>query len=198
MLADGSYARVSGQFYARFQGYDEVANGPQARVYQQPFFVLDGLTSDILLCQDLLFDVRAFKEQQHAFIELGDPGHFSDLNLVSWLSKREKEFLRLFKKRAPSFNNGSDGPAGSNSPPGETAESLGAAYHKELDDADAHEQHLRQKADINISRLKEPEKSRRKEAEDRRRLRYDSDRAIRSQAHHALMSAIEQQSTVSA
>jgi hypothetical protein len=102
MLADGSLARISGRFFARFQVHSNTRRRP-SKAYMREFFILEGLTSDVLLCQDLLLDIGAFKKhQKHAFIELGNAGSFSDLNFVSWLSKREKKFLRLFKRDPPS------------------------------------------------------------------------------------------------
>ncbi|KAL4780701.1 hypothetical protein BJX76DRAFT_360614 [Aspergillus varians] len=93
MLADGSIARITGQFSAKFC--------VSHKAFTKQFFILDGLTSDVLLCQELLLDIRAFKEQKKAFIELDSPDTFADLNLVSWLSKREKKFLKLFRKDTP-------------------------------------------------------------------------------------------------
>ncbi|KAL3475865.1 E1-E2 ATPase-domain-containing protein [Aspergillus californicus] len=106
MLADGSLARISGQFSARFQVHNphqkDKGRGRKKRVYTtRQFFILDGLTSDVLLCQDLLLDIKAFKKEKKAFIELDSADCFSDLNLVSWLSKREKRFLTFFGRHHP-------------------------------------------------------------------------------------------------
>ncbi|KAL4943118.1 E1-E2 ATPase-domain-containing protein [Aspergillus oleicola] len=103
MLADGSVARISGQFIGNFRVFGETDKNPgtNARTSQKDFFILDGLTSDVLLCQNLLLDIRVFKEQQRSFVELHDSDAFADLNLVSWLSKKEKRFLNVFKKDRP-------------------------------------------------------------------------------------------------
>ncbi|KAL4799339.1 hypothetical protein BDV19DRAFT_310277 [Aspergillus venezuelensis] len=100
MLADGSTARITGQFTADFRAFRSGGRDSRlnARKYEREFFILDGLTSDVLLGQNLLLDVRAFKKQQRSFIELHDSDTFADLNLVSWLSKKEKEFLNVLKR----------------------------------------------------------------------------------------------------
>ncbi|KAL4949830.1 hypothetical protein BDW69DRAFT_187942 [Aspergillus filifer] len=104
MLADGSIALISGQFTADFRGLDKIdkVNKFDARTYQQDFFILDGLTSDILLCQSLLFHIQAFKEQQHAFMELDHADAFADMNLVTWLSEKEKKLLNALRRDRPS------------------------------------------------------------------------------------------------
>ncbi|KAJ0417627.1 E1-E2 ATPase-domain-containing protein [Aspergillus carlsbadensis] len=185
MLADGSRARILGQFNARFQVHDgPTSAGKQGRVKTSTrrFFILDGLTSDILLCQDLLFDVRAFKEQQGSFVVLSAPasGSFSDVNFVAWLSKREKKLLGFFKGHP-----GSHTDTNTNTAAGQSE----ADFRAKLDDDDAREQHLRKHTMLAIDQLPEPERSRRLEAENKRHSKYLEDRERREREHSTVVGA---------
>ncbi|KAL2845202.1 E1-E2 ATPase-domain-containing protein [Aspergillus pseudoustus] len=191
MLADGSRARILGQFNARFQvsGDPKAKRKGRSRTSTRQFFILDGLTSDVLLCQDLLFDVRAFQKQQKSFVVLSSPtaGSFSDVNFVAWLSKREKRLLGFFFKSRKNSNK---------NPDTETeADQSEAAFRAKVDEDDAREQHTHKYAKIAICQLLEPGRSMRLEAETRRHHRYLEDRAKREREHYA--AAVARRDTVS-
>ncbi|KAL3443790.1 E1-E2 ATPase-domain-containing protein [Aspergillus insuetus] len=181
MLADGSRARILGQFDARFQLYDDESTTARkqsrAIISTRRFFILDGLTSDILLGPDLLFDIRAFKEQQKSFVILGAPtsSSFSEVNFVAWLSRPEKGLLGLFKGRRES-NTSSTGVQSE------------ADFRVRLDDEDAREQHLHKQAKTVIDQLPEPERSRRLDAENKRHRQYLGDRERREGQHYTTAS----------
>ncbi|KAJ5170166.1 uncharacterized protein N7500_002949 [Penicillium coprophilum] len=175
MLADGSIAHISGQFTARFHVFQKGSKGSTPKVYTKQFFILEGLTSDVLLCQDLLLEIRAFKEQQKAFIELNNADTFSDLNLVSWLSKRERRFLAFFKRDSPS-----------KSPPKPPV----VSFQQQLDVDAAREQHRHTEALRGISTLAEPERQNRLKQETQRYEAFLYDHSARMKAYHAMKVAI--------
>lgn len=175
MLADGSTAHISGQFTARFHVFQKGSKGSTPKVYTKQFFILEGLTSDVLLCQDLLLEIRAFKEQQKAFIELNNADTFSDLNLVSWLSKRERRFLTFFKRDSPG-----------KSPPKPPV----VSFQEQLDVEAAREQHRYTEALREISNLAEPERQNRLEQETQRYEAVLHDHSARMKAYRAMKVAI--------
>ena len=192
VLADGSRAPISGQFRARFDTFDRPSREVlRPRAHEKYFYILDGLTTDVLLCEDLLFEISAFSDQQNSFVDLDCLGIFSDLNLVTWLSRREKRLLRI----PGSQSSASTALAGVTSglAPGDPSAALEVAFQLELDDDDAHEQYVRQSADREIAHLSEPDKLRRRAAEDNRRQSYDENRARRVQEHNIRMAAMSQQ-----
>ncbi|KAJ5988572.1 putative P-type calcium ATPase [Penicillium waksmanii] len=189
MLADRSCARILGQFNARFQVHDESKprGKSRSRVSTRTFFILGGLTSEILLCQDLLFDVRAFKERKKSFVLCNAPtsGSFLDVNFVTWLSKREKRFLGFFKAHKE---------------PNKIAAAVQseAEFRLKLDDDDAREQHIHKHAKLAVYHFQEPERSRRLEAENKRHREYIQGRERREREYYyRLAVAAAPQNTIS-
>ncbi|KAF1949991.1 hypothetical protein CC80DRAFT_539850 [Byssothecium circinans] len=191
-LADGSRAPISGQFRARFDTFDRPSrDGLRPRPHEVYFYILDNLTTDVLLCGDLLFEISAFSDQQNSFVDLDCLGIFSDLNLVKWPSRLEKRLLRIPRSQ-PSA---STAPAGVTSglAPKDSLAALEVAFVLELDDDDAREQYRRQSADRGISYLSEPDKSRKRALEDTRRQLYDENYVKRLQEHNVRMAAMKLQ-----
>ncbi|KAM0553147.1 hypothetical protein ACHAPJ_007434 [Fusarium lateritium] len=87
-LADGSIVPISGCFRARFNPSEKPSpETMRPRAHMKTFYVLDGLTTDVLLGRDLLFEIYAFVEQANAFIEIKCPDLYADLNLIAWLER---------------------------------------------------------------------------------------------------------------
>ncbi|KAF4625629.1 hypothetical protein G7Y89_g12535 [Cudoniella acicularis] len=193
VLADGSRASISGKLRERFYTFDKPSKKFVSRLKaaEKDFYVLDGLTTDVLLGNDLLFEISAFSEHQNSFVDLGRLGIFSDLNLVAWLSRREKRLLNISNGQAPARGQ----PIGeaSSLTLGDAAAALEVSFQIELDDDDAREQHLRQTADREIAQLDEPARSTRRSSEDNRRRLYDENRIRRVQEHDQRMAATTQQ-----
>lgn len=192
LLADGSRAPISGKFTARFNTFDRPSRDVlRPRAHEKTFYILEGLTTDVLVGEDLLFEISAFSDQQNSFVDLDSMGIFSDLNVVVWLSKLEKRLLRIPNSQPLTST------ASVSVTPGLAAGDVSAAlevnFQLELDDDDAREQHVRQSADREIVRLSEPEKSRKKAEEDKRRQAYDGNRAKRVREHNIRMTAMAQQ-----
>ncbi|XEV01722.1 hypothetical protein FSHL1_007009 [Fusarium sambucinum] len=88
-LADGSMATISGCFRARFNPLDKptsktLRTGPR----MQNFYILDGLTSDVLLGRQLLLEMYVFidqRDQTNAFFDMKRQDLHDDLNAIAWI-----------------------------------------------------------------------------------------------------------------
>jgi hypothetical protein len=193
ILADGSRAPISGKLQTRFYILDRPLKkfSSHLRAAEKDFYVLDGLTTDVLLGNDLLFEISAFSEHQNFFVDLSRLGISSDLNLVAWLSRCEKRLLNISNGQASARGQ----PIGKASglTPGDASASVEISFQVELDDDDAREQYLRQTTDLEIAQLDEPAKSAKKSSEDNRRRLYDENRTRRVQEHNQRMAAMAQQ-----
>jgi len=92
MLADGSLAAISGFFRARFNPLEKPAPETlRPRSHVKTFYVLDGLTSDVLLGRNILFEIQAFTQQAKSFIAYSNVGLQSlgtDLQIIEWLRNK--------------------------------------------------------------------------------------------------------------
>lgn len=62
------------------------------RSHMKTFYVLDGLTSDVLLGRDLLFEIQAFIQQVGSFSHTGFVmGLSAELSLIEWLKRGNAE-----------------------------------------------------------------------------------------------------------
>ncbi|KAH6994572.1 hypothetical protein EDB82DRAFT_197763 [Fusarium venenatum] len=90
-LADGSITSIIGSFRARFNPFDKPSNktlrlGPR----MQKFYILDGLTSDVLLGRQLLLEMYAFVNQvnqSNTFFDMKRPSLHDDLNVIAWIEE---------------------------------------------------------------------------------------------------------------
>lgn len=140
MLADGSTAELSGVYQTRFFPFKTQTS--HLRPPEEVYYILEGLTTDVLIDAELLFEQSAFKEQQSAFVDLEEQGTPPNINTIAWLSKREKNLLNASNierlNKTPS-----------------TATDLDVAFQIDLSDDDARE-HLQQANDSKTSPLGEP------------------------------------------
>jgi Helix-loop-helix DNA-binding domain len=93
-FVDGSVAWTQGQVTMIFEAWGEGAAPTKARY--RKFYVLDGLTTDVLLGEDLLYGINAFTEHASSFLDLGDVDGSVELKGIVWLDRAEQRLARIF------------------------------------------------------------------------------------------------------
>ncbi|RYP09344.1 hypothetical protein DL765_008490 [Monosporascus sp. GIB2] len=169
VLADGSRATVVGQFGARFDTFEKPSkNTIRPRSQWKTFYILDGLTTDVLLGEDILYEIAAFVEQANSFVDLKRVHPDFDLNLVVWLTG-----LAKFLKRRTAVS------------PADPEE----AFQKDIDEDDAREQDRRQTAAREIARRSLPERAAKEAIEKDKQQEHNKRRDQRIKEHKANMAA---------
>ncbi|KAL3602924.1 hypothetical protein FPOAC2_07241 [Fusarium poae] len=88
-LADGSMASISGCFCARFNAFDKPATKTvRPAAHMQMFYILEGLTSDVLLGRHLLHEMYNFVDQvdqTNIFFDMKRQDLHDDLNVIAWI-----------------------------------------------------------------------------------------------------------------
>lgn len=96
-FVDGSTARTQGQVTIKFEAYgDAFQEAVPSKARYRTFYVLDGLTTDILLGEDLLYSINAFTEHISSFVDLDDFGMPVELKGIVWLDRAEQRLARIF------------------------------------------------------------------------------------------------------
>jgi hypothetical protein len=96
-FVDGSTARTQGQVTIKFEAYgDAFQEAVPSKARYRTFYVLDGLTTDILLGEDLLYSINAFTEHASSFVDLDDFGMPVELKGIVWLDRAEQRLARIF------------------------------------------------------------------------------------------------------
>jgi hypothetical protein len=91
-LADGSTAELSGKVRVSFDAYDVCSSSPtKSKRHVRTFYLMEGLTSDVLLGEDALYDINAFTEHSDSFFESSDCDECPELNLITWFDHRERQ-----------------------------------------------------------------------------------------------------------
>jgi hypothetical protein len=80
--------------------------------HHRTFYILDGLVTDVLLGEELLYSIDAFESHEDSFTDLSntdvsDP--LLDMNIIKWLSNQEKVVVGMFrrgKSERPGFATG--------------------------------------------------------------------------------------------
>jgi hypothetical protein len=94
---DGSTARTQGQVTMRFEAYgDALQEAVPTKARYRKFYVLDGLTTDVLLGEDLLYGIKAFTEHASSFVDVDDLGQPLGLKGIVWLDRAEQRLARIF------------------------------------------------------------------------------------------------------
>jgi hypothetical protein len=94
---DGSTARTQGQVTMRFEAYgDALQEAVPTKARYRKFYVLDGLTTDVLLGEDLLYGIKAFTEHASSFVDVDDLGQPLELKGIVWLDRAEQRLARIF------------------------------------------------------------------------------------------------------
>lgn len=90
-LADRSIISISGCIHARFNPFDQPSTKtllPQAHI--ETFYVLEGLTSDVLIGRELLLEMYAFTgpdEQNNVFFNKERRDVHDDLAVIAWMEE---------------------------------------------------------------------------------------------------------------
>jgi hypothetical protein len=91
-LADGSTAKLLGRVYVDLDIYDGRYRCPTGYIgHSRPFYVLDGLTTDILLGEAALYDMHVFTEHEDSFVDSNACGVSIEMNLITWFDKRTRQ-----------------------------------------------------------------------------------------------------------
>src|ERR1700722_1833478 len=96
-FVDGSTARTQGQVTMKFEAYgDTFQEAVPTKARYRKFYVLDGLTTDFLLGEDLLYDINAFTDHASSFVDVEEFGLPLELKGIVWLDRAEQRLARIF------------------------------------------------------------------------------------------------------
>jgi hypothetical protein len=96
-FVDGSTARTQGQVTLMFEAYgDAWKDTVPTKARYRKFYVLDGLTTDVLLGEDLLYDINAFTEHKTSFVDREGIDRSVELKGIVWLDCAEQRLARIF------------------------------------------------------------------------------------------------------
>jgi curved DNA-binding protein CbpA len=96
-FVDGSTARTQGQVTMRFEAYgDALQEAIPTKARYRKFYVIDGLTTDVLLGEDLLYGINAFTDHASSFIDVDEFGLPLELKGIVWLDRAEQRLARVF------------------------------------------------------------------------------------------------------
>lgn len=91
-FADGSTAKLLGKTLVDLDIYDgRYISSTGHKGHSRTFYLLDGLTSDILLGEEALFHMKVFTEHGDSFVNLNDCGLSNTINLITWFEKRGRQ-----------------------------------------------------------------------------------------------------------
>lgn len=180
-LADGTIERIT----ASFEGNLSLAGGQGDTNVEAKFYVLPGLTSDVLIGEDSLYEADVFQKHLDAFVDIpGDDDQLS-LNIIKLLTQTESwllEKLRGSASQAPQ--------RGTSSPTALLDFTLSPnSFRSVLAEADARELHRREQAESTITRLSGHERIAACSTEQSRVRTYDSERARCVALHQRRLSA---------
>ena len=168
-FADGTIERITKSVIATLS-----LNGDQGSTnLKTMFYVLPGLTSDVLIGEDTLYEADVFSKHLNTFIDIfNDDDHLS-LNIIKWLTQKESRLLDGCKKR---FSRPPK--RGTWSPTTLLDINLNvSSFHNVLAEADARELHCREQSERRIAHFPIRERAAALDAEQARAATYDSERA---------------------
>jgi hypothetical protein len=91
-LADGSTAKLLRRVHVDLNIYDGRYRSPTGYIcHSRTFYVLDGLTIDILLGEAALYDMQVFIEHEDSFVDSNVCGVSIEMNLITWFDKRTRQ-----------------------------------------------------------------------------------------------------------
>jgi hypothetical protein len=91
-LADGSTAKLLGKTHVDLGFYDSGDRWATGRKsHSRTFYLLDGLGTDVLLGEEILYDMHVFTEHKDSFVNLGNCGASIEMNLITWFDKRTRQ-----------------------------------------------------------------------------------------------------------
>jgi hypothetical protein len=96
-FVDGSATWAQGQVTMRFEAYGvALQEAAPTKTRYRKFYVLNGLTTDVLLREDLLYGIKAFTEHASSFVDVDDLGQPLERKGVVWLDRAEQRLARIF------------------------------------------------------------------------------------------------------
>lgn len=96
-FVDGSIARTQGQVTMRFEAYGDASEAAKpTKAHYRKFYVLDGLTTDVLLGEGLLYGINAFTEHASSFVDLQNVDRSVELKGIAWLDRAEQRLAGIF------------------------------------------------------------------------------------------------------
>lgn len=139
-FADGSYGCISGKIVADLHIDYNADSALRAVTTKKTFHVLQGLTTDVLLGEELSFQMNVFTDHVEAFVNVTHYEGYPQLNAITWLRQVEQNLLQRFKptREEPST-------------PSPTK--VQSAFLQALEESDAQELHRQEQADIAIGRV---------------------------------------------
>jgi hypothetical protein len=92
-FADGSTAKLLGKTRVDFDIYHGRYGSPTGyKGHSRTFYILDGLRTDFLLGEDVLYDMNIFSDHEDSFINSQhDDGLPTEMNLITWFDKRARQ-----------------------------------------------------------------------------------------------------------
>ena len=166
-FADGSTEFISASFEASLSmdGRQDTSN------VMTKFYVLPGLTSDVLLGNAVLEEANVFMNHLDSFTNIFNDNEQLSLNIIKWLTERETRLVNVFKQKRPSPRD--SGTASSAIPDARLGQT---ELRSALAEADARELYRREQAEIRISKLTAHERGAADDRERARAAEYDSRR----------------------
>jgi hypothetical protein len=160
MFADGSRAHIASSFYSDLS----LSTGKYTSNLHTKFYVLPGLTSEVLIGEKTVNDADVFGNHLDAFVDADE--HLS-LNPIKWLTKIEEKFFNFLNNKGSPTQNRPD----PNDPLGEKY------FRKTLNEADSREHHRQDQAERRIASLPERERRAARDAETAQAAAYEAERA---------------------
>lgn len=105
MFADGSCALTRGTFHVNFAvgvGQDSYGFSPTSQAIVAEFHVLPGLSSDILIGQDIVEQLDIFASHHESFVTETSPTGESEVCIIRYIGKVEKWIREKLRKRKQS------------------------------------------------------------------------------------------------
>lgn len=91
-FADGRTAKLLGKTEVNFDICDDGHKPPTGHNgHSRIFYILEGLTTDILLGEEASFDMQVFTKHADAFVSLEDSKLSNEINLITWFDKRGRQ-----------------------------------------------------------------------------------------------------------
>ena len=91
-FADGRTAKLLGKTRVSLDFYDDRHKPPTGhKGHARIFYILEGLTTDILLGEEVLFDMQVFTKHADSFVSLEDSELSNAINLITWFDKRGRQ-----------------------------------------------------------------------------------------------------------
>lgn len=189
ILANGSLALTCGVTCVPFVvgQVDETGDFvSKSQIIEVEFFILENLSSDILIGQDTVLDLNIFTDHAESFIA-SDSHAGESVNILRYKGKLEKAAANAWRKLRGVRGGGDDIPSGScvchirvsKSPPGFNARLLGPNVEREWELDDQRENSRREVRKAEIFKLYGEEKACAEAEETRRVQHYDAKKGKR-------------------